>query len=208
MDGCQSRWTPLGQWFSYSTVGMQMSLLSRSMDGNNKPVGSYCGAASMINQDHCTLVYTWWRCGSPERGTRGGMTPIFFPIVQDVFGHWKKSYGNGISLTVAGLRELAATWTADERATSQMYVYTPKDDLCTLIMMEELEKALQETRRGKAPGLDGISPEILKLGGPKVKAHLLSLYNTCWQRQILQQDFKDALIVMICKRRRRQKGLW
>ena len=36
--------------------------------------------------------------------------------------------------------------------------------------MEELEKALEETRMGKAPGLDGISPEILKLGGPKLKA--------------------------------------
>ena len=35
--------------------------------------------------------------------------------------------------------------------------------------MEELRKALQETRKGKTPGLDGISPEILKLGGPKLK---------------------------------------
>ena len=50
---------------------MQMSLLSRSMDGNNKPVSSYCGAASMVSQDHCTLVYSWCRCGSPERNWRG-----------------------------------------------------------------------------------------------------------------------------------------
>ena len=60
-------------------------------------------------------------------------------------------------------------------------------------------------RRGKAPGLDGISPEILKLGRPKLKAHLLSLYNTCWQRQTLPQDFKDALIVMIYKRKGERK---
>ena len=51
-----------------------------------------------------------------------------------------------------------------------MCVHTPKDDLCTPITMEELEKALQETRASKTPGLDGISPEILKLGGPKLKA--------------------------------------
>ena len=63
------------------------------------------------------------------------------------------------------------------------------------------KKAVQETRRGKAPGLDGISPEIFKLGGPKLKAHLLSLYNTSWQRQILPQDFKDALIVTIYKKK-------
>ena len=66
---------------------------------------------------------------------------------------------------------------------------------------EQLEKALQETRRGKAPSLDGISPDILKLGGPKLKAHLLSLHNTCWQRQALPQDLKDALIIMIYKRK-------
>ena len=82
-----------------------------------------------------------------------------------------------------------------------MCVHTPKDDLCIPIMMEELEKALQETRRGKAPGLDGISPEILKLGGPQLKVHLLSLYNTCWQRQTLPHDFKDTLIIMIYKRK-------
>ena len=80
-------------------------------------------------------------------------------------------------------------------------VHTPKDDLCTPIMMEELEKALKETKMGKAPGLDGISPEILKLGGPKLKACLLFLYNTCWQRQILPQDFEDAIIITIYKRK-------
>ena len=42
-----------------------------------------------------------------------------------------------------------------------MCAHTPKDDLCITITMEELEKALQETRRGKAPGLDGILPEVL-----------------------------------------------
>ena len=81
-----------------------MSLLLRSTDGNNKPVNGYCRAASMVNQNHCTLVYSWCRCGSPERGTREGTILIFFPTVQDVFGCWKKSYGNGISVTEAGLR--------------------------------------------------------------------------------------------------------
>ena len=82
-----------------------------------------------------------------------------------------------------------------------MCVYTSKDDLCIPITMEELEKELQETRRGKASCLDGILQEILKLGGPKLKACLLSLYNTCWQRQTLPQDFKDALIITIHKRK-------
>ena len=116
---------------------------------------------------------------------------VLLTDLKDITGHWKEYFSNLLN----------QQGTADERVTSQLCVHTPKDDLCTLVMMKELEKALQETRRGKAPGLDGILPEILKLGGPKLKAHLLSLYNTCWQGQTLLQDFKDALIVMIYKRK-------
>ena len=91
--------------------------------------------------------------------------------------------------------------TADEMATSQMCVHTPKDDLCTPYHNGRARESTARYQEGRAPGLDGISPEILKLGGPKLKACLLSLYNTCWQRQILPQDFKDALIVTIYKRK-------
>ena len=75
--------------------------------------------------------------------------------------------------------------TADERATSQKCVLTSKDDLCIPIMVEERGKAYKTPGGTKLQVLDGISPEILKLGGPKLKAHLLSLYNTPWQRQTL-----------------------
>ena len=111
--------------------------------------------------------------------------------MKDITGCWKEHFSNLLN----------KQGTPDERATSQMCVHIPKDNLCTPITMEELEKVLQRTRRGKAQGLDGISPEILKLGGPKLKACLLSLYNTCWQRQTLPQDFKDALTVTIYKRK-------
>ena len=116
---------------------------------------------------------------------------VLLTDLKDITGCWKEHFSNLLN----------QQGTPDERATSQMCVHTPKDDLCTPITMEELEKVLQETRRGKAPGLDGISPEILKLRGPKLKACLLSLYNTCWQRQTLPQDFKDTLTVMVYKRK-------
>ena len=109
--------------------------------------------------------------------------------LKDITRCWKEYFSNLLN----------QQGTTDERATSQMCVHTPKNDLCIPITMEDLEKALEETRRGKAPGLDGISSEILKLGGPRLKARLLSLYNTCWQRQTLPQDFKDTLIVKIYK---------
>ena len=116
---------------------------------------------------------------------------VLLTDLKGITGCWKEHFSNLLNQQE----------TPDERAISHICVHTPKDDLCTPITIEELEKALQETRRGKAPGLDGVSPETLKLGGPKLKDCLLSLYNTCWQRQTLPQDFKDALIVMIYKRK-------
>ena len=106
---------------------------------------------------------------APVKSANGS---VLLTDLKDITRCWKEHFSNLLNQQE----------TADERATSQMCVHTQKDDLCIPIMMEELEKTLQETRRGKAPGLDGISPEILKLGGPKLKACLLSLYNTCWQR--------------------------
>ena len=51
----------------------------------------------------------------------------------------------------------------------------------------------------RAPGQDGIPPDILKYGSPSLKSELLKLYNACWQNQRLPPVFKDALIVTIYK---------
>ena len=130
-------------------------------------------------------------CSNAVAPVKSADGSVLLTDLKDITGCWKEHFSNLLN----------QQGTADERTTSQMYVHTPKDDLCTPITMEELEKALQETRRGKVPGLDGISPEILKLGGPKLKACLLSINNTCWQRQTLPQGFKDSLIVIIYKRK-------
>ena len=89
-------------------LGMQMNLLSRSINGNNKPVSSYSRAASMVSQDCCTPVYSWCRSGSPERGTGGGTTLIFFPTVQDMFGVLKKVLWQWHKCDGGRLEELAA----------------------------------------------------------------------------------------------------
>ena len=98
-------------------------------------------------------------CSNAVAPVKSADGSVLLTDLKDITGHWKEHFSN----------LLDQQGTADERATSQMCVHTPKDDLCTPIMMEELEKALNETRRGKTPGIDGISPEILKLGGPKLK---------------------------------------
>ena len=65
----------------------------------------------------------------------------------------------------------------------------------------ELDKAILETKSGKAPGLDGIPADIYKYGGTELKELLLSLYNTCLENGTLPQDFRDALIVTVYKKK-------
>jgi len=52
---------------------------------------------------------------------------------------------------------------------------------------------------GKAPGSDGLPPELFKSGGPDIINKLVALYQSIWSSGSVPQKFKDALIVHIFK---------
>ena len=54
---------------------------------------------------------------------------------------------------------------------------------------------------GKAPGADAIPSEIYKIGGPALLRELASLFRAMWKEGKLPQDFWDATIVHIYKRK-------
>jgi len=54
---------------------------------------------------------------------------------------------------------------------------------------------------GKAPGSDGLPPELFKSGGPDIINKLVALYQSIWSSGSVPQEFKDALIVHIFKRK-------
>ena len=58
------------------------------------------------------------------------------------------------------------------------------------------------TSSGKAPGANSIPAEIFKCGGQAFCQRLLKLFQFCWEKGELPQQFKDCLIVSIYK----QKG--
>jgi len=91
--------------------------------------------------------------------------------------------------------------TADQTACQWLRRRPTREDICKPITMNELEKAMRSTRNGKAPSQDGIAAEVLKYGGTSLKENFLELYNTCLEKMALPQDFKDALIVTIYKKR-------
>ncbi|KAI8516990.1 hypothetical protein Bbelb_055710 [Branchiostoma belcheri] len=64
---------------------------------------------------------------------------------------------------------------------------------------EEIQKAIKQLQGGKAPGPDGIPPEILKVGGEVVTARLTELLQMFWEKGSVPQDFKDANIIHLYK---------
>ena len=77
---------------------------------------------------------------------------------------------------------------------------------CNLLLDEfptvsETVKAIKLLPSGKAPGADAKPAEIYKAGGPPV-AKMTGLFHTMWTKEAIPQDFKDALIIHLFKRKR------
>ena len=80
----------------------------------------------------------------------------------------------------------------------QIPVNDSMDDLPTI---EEIEKATRLLSSGKAPGSDSIPAEIYKEGGSALLEKLHQLFILIWQQETLPQDFKDASIIHLYKRK-------
>ena len=65
----------------------------------------------------------------------------------------------------------------------------------------EVLKAIKQLSSGKAPGSDAIPAEIYKEGGQALSNKLLQLFDLIWSEETLPQDFKDASIVHLYKRK-------
>ena len=71
----------------------------------------------------------------------------------------------------------------------------------------ELEGALRKSKKGKAPGRDGVTQEMLSHMGPKAKNALLRLYNRSWQRGTTPPTWRTAVVVPILKRGKKASDL-
>ncbi|BHF80409.1 hypothetical protein SprV_0702353600 [Sparganum proliferum] len=67
--------------------------------------------------------------------------------------------------------------------------------------LQETIRAVQQLSSGKAPGSDAIPAEVYKHGGPQLMDHLTALFQEMWRQGEVTQDFKDATIVHLYKRK-------
>ncbi|KAL8595463.1 hypothetical protein ACOMHN_024162 [Nucella lapillus] len=70
-------------------------------------------------------------------------------------------------------------------------------------LYEEVIKAIKQMTPGKAPGPDTIPipAEVYKTGGETICNQLTSLFQSMWKQEQLPQEFRDATIVHIYKRK-------
>nr|VZI04540.1 unnamed protein product [Spirometra erinaceieuropaei] len=89
----------------------------------------------------------------------------------------------------------------------------PDADIARLPQVEtnvnlDLQPSLHETIRaahqlssGKAPGSHAIPAKAYKHGGPQIMDHLTALFQEMWRQGEVSQDFKEATVVHLYKRR-------
>ncbi|CAH1276013.1 Hypp9384 [Branchiostoma lanceolatum] len=64
---------------------------------------------------------------------------------------------------------------------------------------EEVKTAISKLKCHKAPGVDGIPAEVYKVGGDSLLERLTGLFATCWEKGVVPQDLRDAVIVSLYK---------
>ena len=65
----------------------------------------------------------------------------------------------------------------------------------------ETVKAIKLLSSGKIPGSDAIPAEIYKAGSPPVAEKLTGLLHIMWRKEAIPQEFKDATIIHLFKRK-------
>ena len=71
---------------------------------------------------------------------------------------------------------------------------------------DEVAKAIKQMSCGKAPGPDAIPVEAFKSGGPALLTKLTEFFKSFWDIETLSQEFKDATIVNIYKRKGKKRS--
>lgn len=65
--------------------------------------------------------------------------------------------------------------------------------------IEELADALKNMSSGKAPGPDGLPIEKYRTFSGKLLPHLLEMFNESYEKGILSQSLRSAVIPLILK---------
>ena len=110
--------------------------------------------------------------------------------------HFEEVFNCGTSVSEAVLEELPVI---NPREDGDVPILAG-DELGTPLTEEEIKVAVSQLRSGKAPGEDGITAEILRLGGESVVQWLKHLADRVWSEEGIPKDWKKSLVVPLHKK--------
>lgn len=77
---------------------------------------------------------------------------------------------------------------------------TADADGAEVLTMEELERAVAETKVGRAPGPDGITAEVVRWAFARHPEELLNMYARLFRERCFPPEWKEARVVLLPKR--------
>ena len=91
--------------------------------------------------------------------------------------------------------------TINEEAINQLPQVEVNTSLSEPPTLEETAEAINLLSNGKAPGPDAIPAEVYKAGGHVLVEKLTVLFQSMWNQEAVPQEFKDASIIHLYKRK-------
>ena len=110
---------------------------------------------------------------------------------QDILSRWREHFSNLLNRQS----------TVDESIVDTIPQRLARNELDLPPSFSEVRLAVGTLNNNKAAGNDGIPAEVYKYGGESILRTLCDILQSCWTQGSLPQDFKDATIVTLYKRK-------
>lgn len=181
-----------GTWKSLcSNVQMKLRQMHDSwLSKKAEEIQGYADRNDMKNfYDGLKEIYGPTPCGSSPLLSADGST--LFTDKDKILGRWAEHFKSVLNRPS----------TINDEAIDRLPQITVNEEMDELPTLEEIEKAIRLLSTGKAPGSDSIPAEIYKEGGRTLTEKLHQLFHLIWQEEVLPQDFKDASIIHLYKRK-------
>ena len=68
------------------------------------------------------------------------------------------------------------------------------------IAADEIEHTIHQLKRGKAPGPDNITPDVLRDAGPSILKPLANLYTECLKQNKIPESWHSAIVILLHKK--------
>ena len=130
--------------------------------------------------------------GPEERGTSPVLSSdgeTLFSDKTQILSRWKQHFENVLN----------SHSVVDENVIASIPQRPEIPQLALEPCLKEVQDAIKQMSSNKAPGMDGLPPEIFKYGGRKLVLKLLQLFKSIWKVGRVPQEFKDASIKHLFK---------